>query len=60
MILFISDMATACNGTPAGGTFPSGFNNVKYIRMCLAINNSVSTISAVSDVTGSNLAIYAE
>jgi hypothetical protein len=56
----ISDLATACNGTPAGGTYPSSFNNVKYIRMCLAINNSTSTISAVSDVTGSNLAIYAE
>ena len=54
-----SDIASD-NGAPSSGTAPNDWSTVKYIRMGLALNNAASAISAVSDVTGSNLAIYAE
>ena len=57
--LVCSDIATNI-GTPVAGTAPSDFNSVKYIRVCLALNNASSAIGSTFDVTGSNLAIYAE
>ena len=54
-----ADLTT--NTPPAyNGTLPSDWTNVKYVRFGLALNNASAAISSVSDVTGSNLAIYAE
>lgn len=55
-----SDVAVGNHYYAFSGNLPSDWTTVKYIRLVLALNNAASAISSVSDVTGSNLAIYAE
>ncbi len=58
--LVIADITTDHGTCVSGGTIPSDWSTVKFIRLGLALDNAAAAIGSVSDVTGSGMAIYAE
>ena len=55
-----SDIADDNGTCITGGTIPSDWSTVKFIRLGLALNNAATVVYSVSDVLNSGLAIYAE
>lgn len=55
-----SDIADENGTCITGGTIPSDWSTVKFIRLGLALNNAATVVYSVSDVLNSGLAIYAE
>ena len=55
-----SDIAQGHGTCITGGTIPSDWSTVKFIRLGLALNNAAAAISNVDAVMNSGLEIYAE